>query len=195
MTRSRMFGSDAPFCEWMRSCKELPSYSSDLGFVATDIDIFVHRYLMSVDSEGTRDIQAMMLVEVKTRGGCPSESQLDTLSKVHAFSRKSNGSIKPKSVNEQEIHWFGAYVLRLSGTSPKDSKWMMWCRLINHEQGRALTQTRIDIQQLIKLLSFQIHPDTLIRLPFRRHHKTSDIVLVETTPLGFDVEKHVVRKS
>ncbi len=56
MTRSRMFGSDVPFCDWMRSNPELPSYSAShaIGFVATDVDVLVHRYLTKVDSIGTR---------------------------------------------------------------------------------------------------------------------------------------------
>src|SRR5262245_34604620 len=85
MIRQRMFGSDVPFMAWLRrQQKELPSYSANVGFVATDIDLFIHRYLTEIDSRGTREIQALMLIEVKTHSGLPSDSQRDTLAKVHA---------------------------------------------------------------------------------------------------------------
>lgn len=45
----------------------------------------VHRYLSEVDGAGTRDVQAIMQIEVKTSMSTPTPSQLDTLMKLNMF--------------------------------------------------------------------------------------------------------------
>ena len=45
------------------------------------------------------------------------------------------------------------------------------------------------------LLRFEIHPDNFDPRPFRRRHKTQEIVEIETTPLGFEVEKLLIKRS
>ena len=49
MTRARIYGSDVDFCRWLRDCKSLPSHDADagVGVVASDVDVFLHRYMMS----------------------------------------------------------------------------------------------------------------------------------------------------
>jgi len=188
MTRERLYGSDTPFCAWMRSHPELPSYSQTCGFVATDNDVTIHRYLTGlVDACGTRDIQSLMHLEVKTRGGLPTASQRDTLRKKHLF----RGT---KEYNGQVVRFWGCYVLSMSGLTPDDSQWLGWGRF-SSEHTDQLTYTEIDRQALVELLKFERHPDNLDRQPFRRRHKTRFIDVTEEVPLGFTVERTICQRS
>jgi hypothetical protein len=191
MTRARIYGSDTPFCDWLRKCKELPSYSFDCGVVAADNDVTIHRYLSCVDSVGTREVQAIMQVEVKTRSGLPTESQLDTLSKLNLF----RGSRVDKGTH---IRFFGVFLLVLSGTSPDDSKDIWWCGIPEGKvikSASALRWRSITKPQLISILKFDLHPVNLESNPFRRHHKTSEVVQIEQTPLGFECERVLIKRS
>lgn len=192
MVRERMYGSDTEFCAWMRRCKELPSYSRDFGFVASDNDITIHRYITSVDGVGTREVQGIMQIEIKTRKGKPSESQTDTLTKLNLF----NGD---RRVGGVSIRFFGVFVLVLSGTSPDDSDAMWWAAPPKDrffKDAAMMRITEINYQMLIDILRFERHPRNLNdRQPFRRHHKTSLFVETETTPLGFEVDKLITKRS
>ncbi len=184
MTRNRMYGSDVPFCEWMRSCEDLPSFSAQCGFVATDIDLLIHRYLMAVDGEGSRDIQAILHIEVKTRGSEVNASQRDTLWKQNCF----NGA---QIINGDYIRHFGVSVLKLSDTTPLDSE-MQWGRF---KPDGILFYRTITYKMLIGLFRFELHPDNFQPRPFRRHHKTRTIRTTVTEPLGFDTEAIVTQRS
>ena len=192
MTRERMYGSDTDFCAWMRRCKDLPSYSDEFGFVASDNDLTVHRYKTSVDSVGTREVQGIMQVEIKTRRGKPSTSQTDTLTKLNLF----NGD---RRVGETYIRFFGVFILVLSGTSPDDSDLMWW--LIPPKDRFLSDAAKMDVnliyyKKLIEILRFDRHPRNLSDTnPFRRHHRTKKFIEIESMPLGFDVEKIVTKRS
>jgi hypothetical protein len=191
MTRERIFGSDTEFCSWMRECKQLPAYSNDFGFVASDNDVTVHRYMTCVDGVGTREVQALMQIEVKTRKGKPSQSQIDTLSKLNLFSNQ-------KTIDGVVIRYFGVFVLVMSGTTPEDSKELWWGVI---PKGKTLDNAsdlqfkKINKQTLISLLRFDLHPVNMSLEPFRRHHLTKEVVLIETTPLGFECEVKLVNRS
>jgi len=191
MTRARVYGSDTPFCDWLRKCEDLPSFSFDCGIVATDNDVTIHRYMSCVDAVGTRQVQAIMQIEVKTRSGKPSESQLDTLSKLHLF----RGSRVQSGVH---IRFFGVFVLVFSGTSPDDSDCIWWCCIPDGKvikDASSLSCKAISRLDLIRVLKFDLHPVSLQPNPFRRHHKTNEVVQVEQTPLGFECERLVIRRS
>ena len=191
MTRERMYGSDTEFCNWMRSCPELPSYSKDFGFVASDNDVTVHRYMTSVDSVGTREVQGIMQIEVKTRQGKPSPSQMDTLSKLNLFEGH-------KIINGVYVNFFGVFLLILSGTNPDDSSEIWWGSIPSKRffsNPMDIRWTLIDKQKLVRLLCFELHPINLTDKAFRRHHKTQEILAVEMTPLGFEVEKKLIKRS
>lgn len=191
MVRERSFGSDVEFCEWMRNCNDLPSYGKDFGFVATDTDLVVHRYLTSVDSIGTREVQGLMQIEVKTRMGKPQPSQMDTLSKLNLFADE-------KVVSGVYVRFFGVYILVLQNTTPDNSSHIWWVKIPKgkfYSDPKLSVIKQIDRGCLIDILRFERHPDNLEKLPFRRHHKTQDIYVDELTPLGFTVERRITKRS
>ena len=184
MTRDRIYGNDVEFMAWVRNQDRLPSFSPTVGFVTTDCDCFIHRYMSCVDVMGTREVQALMFLEIKTRGGDLRASQQDTLEKVNRF----QGVITDK---QGLLRSFGVSVVKLSGTSPDDSDFIQWGRFNSGQ----LNYTTINKETLIQLMLFELHADNLTPQPFRRHHKTREINVVETTTLGFTVERPYKRSS
>lgn len=192
MNRPRMFGSDTPFCAWLRrQQEELPSYSETCGFVASDNDVHIHCYMTEIDSRGTREIQALMFLEIKTRGGRVHDSQRDTLVKLHACLAKGNIVF-----SGQTIRHFGVSFIFLSGMDPDDSETIYWGRFDQSKPfSRVIRGKKITKEQLLKLLRFELHPDNLAPRPFRRHHKTRQIVELVKTPLGFVCEEIITKRS
>lgn len=184
MTRMRVFGEDKPFLDWVRNRKDIPSSSAICGVGVADVDAFFHRYLMAVDEIGTREVQALMHVEVKTRNGRPTGSQVDTFWKLHAF----RGA---QIIGGRYVRNFGSSFLVLSGETPDDSDSIQWGRFVG--STREIRYIPIDIKQLIALLRFDIHPDNLQTRPFRRHHKRHEIVTKVREPLGFESVATVTR--
>lgn len=191
MTRDRLFGSDIPLMAWCREkakTGELPAYSEECGLVQTDVDAFWHRYKTCLDGSGTRELQVLMEIEWKTRGGNLTDSQEDTYRKKHAM------IIPSLKWHGQELKHFGVSIVRLSGTTPDSSEWIKWGRFIRGSVG-GINWTDITVRQLLKLMRFDIHPDTMNPKPFRRHHKTGVTQIVEKSALGFEVQRDLVKRS
>jgi len=188
MTRERLFGSDVSFMAWCRSCELLPSWSKECGWVQTDVDTFIHRYLACVDNQGTREVQPMMELEVKTRSGSLTASQVDTYRKKHAT------TIQHLRWNGQTLVNYGVSFLRMNGTNPVDSTMMTWGRFKRPSLAEIIWR-EIILEQLIKLMRFELHPDTLAEHSFRRHHKTQSVLVAEEMPLGFIAEREVITRS
>lgn len=192
MTRTRIFGSDTPFCDWMRNCEMLPSSSEDFGFSACDNDVTVHRYKFGVkDAVGTRDVQGLMQIEVKTRQGKPSFSQFDTLNKLNLFAGE-------RQIGGCHIRFFGVFVLVLSGTTPDDSDAMWWCSMPKGtliSDPSAMKFRKINKRTLIEIMRFDRHPRNFSLQTFRRHHKTKVIEQEVVTELGFTTAVRMTKKS
>ena len=188
MIRQRMFGNDVSFMAWLRQQEEqLPSVSFDCSIVADDVDCIIHRYLTCVDTVGTRDIQGLIQIEVKTRGGGVQPHQLDTLSKVHAC------SFCQYNFQGQIIRNFGVAFLFLSGTNPDDSSKIEWGRF--KRNSSVVVRNLITKDQLFGLLRFDLHADNLASQPFRRHHKTQEFIRTVKAPLGFEYEMKITKRS
>ena len=191
MTRQRAYGSDTEFCAWLRACTDLPSVGRDFGLSASDNDVTLHRYMTSIDSVGSREVQGIMQLEIKTRQGKPSFSQMDTLSKLNMFCGE-------RQTKEGHVRFFGVFVLVLSNTTPDDSPQMWWGQipksLVVTDASRLKWQV-VNRKTLIELLRFDRHPRTFEPQAFRRHHKTTSTVEVVTAPLGFQYERSVVTRS
>lgn len=193
MTKDRFYGADTDFLAWVRSQKEdLPSTGVDIGIVVTDNDCIIHRYKTIVDGIGTREIQCMLDLEVKTRGAMPDEAQLDTLWKRDRWRGKER-------FGKQVVIHFGRYVLSMSGTDPDNSDELRWCRFArrtNEDRDSAKLYARpIMTAQLLRILRFDLHPDYLTRRPLRRHHKTRVVYETRRTALGFTVDRAITRRS
>lgn len=191
MTRERFYGSDTDFCAWLRACKELPSFGKDFGLSVSDNDVTLHRYMTSVDSVGTREVQAIMQIEVKTRLGKPPSAQMDTLSKLNMFA----GHLETR---QGHVRFFGVFILVIDGTDPDNSKSMFWGvipKSLIVTDAKRLKWRMIDRADLISLLRFEKHPATFDPNTFRRHHLTRRIMRVVRTPLGFEIEKPFTSRS
>lgn len=191
MTRERIYGSDTEFCEWMRNCKDLPSVGRDFGLSASDNDVTLHRYMTSVDQQGTREVQALMQIEVKTRRGKPTTAQMDTLSKLNMFCGQ-------KDTDQGVVRFFGVFLLVMSGVDPDTSEYMWWGVIpkgLIEQDAAKIEWHQIDKQKLIELMRFDRHPRNLKTLAFRRHHASRTIYEQQQTPLGFEVWKPVTHRS
>lgn len=166
------------------------------GFTAYDVDVLVHLYECVVHDRqarqtGTsRQLKAIMGVEVKTRDALPSFDQKQAMWSWHL----SMHDVKPdpKLKREYTIRSFGWSFLSLSGTTPDNSERMRWGRFdeIGNIQWRDIPR---DI--LVDVMAFVRHPESWKLQPFHRHHGSRSLYRTEEQPLGFsvpviDVEKY-----
>ena len=175
MTRRRDYGQDLPFCNWLRNHEGLPSKSAEIGFVATDVDLAIHRYFTQVDGIGTREMQLMMHLEVKTRRGEVGHSQRDTLYKQHHCSHRE------LQLHGQLVSHLGVSILSMDGTMPDDSTLMYWGRF--NQWGRVIWR-QVEQAKLIELLRFDVDPDSLRQISFRRDAAHGSILKYELDDLG-----------
>lgn len=140
------------------------------GIVRTDCDHIIHRYKFE-----TRDVQAIMVLEVKTYDKELPETQRDTLHIANQLmrNRRSNmykdvkwqagdAPLKVKSAmtgRDVMVRCFGVQTLRLSHSSPIDSVRMWWNKRL------------INVAQLIKLLRFDLDPDKIEPMDLRIHQR------------------------
>jgi hypothetical protein len=158
---------------WIRNSEELDSRLK--GIVRFDCDILLHRYKVVEDKKSQRDIQCMMFIEAKTRGGKLTEAQRDTLSmfnqvlrnrhpNIHAIKhgRHAEARVPPcrcfSFVLRRYVRlWlFGGHLLVMSHDAPDTSDWMEW------------DNKRIELGTLVQLLRFDRDPDTLRSIDWRR---------------------------
>jgi hypothetical protein len=177
---------DREFLKWVREHEELSSRHGECRIGVQDCDTVFHQFMTPIDRQGKRDVQAIMLVETKTRNGRPDASQHDTWYKLHQFSGQ-------KEIDGQLVRFLGVYCLLLSGTTPENSTLMQWGWFKNRRELHLTTLD--DVQALVDLLSFKLHPKTLRRNWLRRHHKTRELAIQQQAPLGFTEFKKVVVRS
>lgn len=155
------------FLQWVRENPALPSDT----VVVTDRDLLVHRFKTSHG----RELQCLMSVEVKTCGARVAASQYDSLHIAGQFMRNRRTTPTkrkfkqvdgaPNSVysalldRNVKCKAFGFHLLTLDGTTPANSESIIW------------DTHQIDADILVKILRFELDPDTLRDLDFRIHHK------------------------
>lgn len=165
------------FSQWVRNHNQL---SSHLGFTIMDKDLIVHRFRTSYG----RSFQCIMFIEVKTHLADPTSSQEDTMMFVDQIfrNRRSTPTKKiPRQIgglpnkiyskfSNQNVTFkaFGYHLLQMSNTTPEKSPYMVWDRLFE-----------IQKDQLIKLMRFELDPDTLKPMDFRRHHVEQPLLKLE----------------
>jgi len=172
--------AETGFSQWIRSRKDLDSRD---GHVVADMDYLVHRYR----TELGRDFQCLMLLEVKTRGAEPSPSQKDTLlifdqlfknrrgtpTKDAPFQAIGATTTVVSALNRKRVTLkaFGCFVVQFEKTGPLDSEWIKW----------GPRREVISVDQLAGLLRFDIDPDTLRPMDWRRHHAEPQRPLLDDT--------------
>lgn len=183
MTMQRRDGNETtPFHGWVRGHPDLDSVQECLCI--GDSDLWVQKYGQRDTRYGTkRDVQYLMLVEVKTHGRDMNDPQRDLLSIV-------NDLLRTKALREQrsagafvaghqqnvrrvysviagkvvQVHCYGVHKLRMSSASPEVSQWMTW----SDGQGQ---ERYITCEQLVQLFRFDISPDTLRPMEHREHKR------------------------
>jgi len=192
MDRSiRHFGDETPFSTWLRSKNksgDIPSKSPGLGIIVTDIDLMVQCWHKK--STGQL-IQSMFIVEVKTRNGNFTRPQESMYTAMQVFAGQ-------RAFEKKVIRFYGCMSLTFDGTSPEDSKSILWKRFPMAVKNKIkaipcisqMIETSISELQLIKILRFDIHPISL--RPFRpetSHHGGRIKTRIVMTELGFPVEE------
>lgn len=171
--------AETGFERWFRNHPDLDSQV--IGVVRFDCDILLHRYKVINDKKALadgvpRDIQCIMFVEVKCRGKDVDAYQRDTLSMfsqmlrnrrrnrhsdrhgLHASEHVPPAKIKSQLLGRKVAVWaFGGHLLQLERDLPEEG-WLLW----DHRP--------IDVPTLLKLFRFEVDPDTLRKIDWRRRY-------------------------
>ena len=174
MTKVRMHAAICPRCghkveierPWQRWIRNNPRLDSiRRGLSIQDIDMWIHQYKTFVDHVGTREVNNLMLVEVKENNGLSDYAQRDTLLIADQLLRTGNQyrRIRDASGRFRKVRCWGMHTLRFSSSSPEVSDLITW------------DDKAIDLTMLEDLLVFQRDPDTLQKRSERRHHTLSQL--------------------
>jgi len=164
VTAIRRDRTESAFSAWLRSEPRLDSRSARLS--VQDVDFWIHKYRASRDTRGSRSVDHMMLLEVKTHGRRVDFAQRETLGLARRlldskFVFNDNERVRTTKLtmnNEvREVKFYGYFALELSEGCPLTSETIRW-------HGRV-----IDLEVLIEVLDFARHPRTLRPLQDRRH--------------------------
>ena len=173
-----------PFNRWVHDHPRLHSVRDSI--TVNNPDVIIHRYRIGEDNLGTRLIQAVMWIEVKRHGARPELSQKDDLHIVNQmlsneratptkagprWSRPRHAPVQIYSalLKRKTFLWaYGVHSLYLSGSTPDDSNVILW------------DKREITVEQLVRILRFELHPTTLApNDEIRRHHKRKQLPLFE----------------
>ena len=157
------FEGEEPIKAWLRKHPRLDSIKERL--VLNDCDLIVHKYARDRDRVGDREVELLMLVEIKTQGADTERSQRDTLNLAGQM-LSNRRTVKGRSIEAYStakgrmvpVRSFGFHLWQLSGLTPADSQVMHWDRKL------------VDVVTILKLLRFEADPHTLQKFDLRRHH-------------------------
>lgn len=141
------------FCRWMRNNPRLDSAN---GIIRCDQDHWVLRYKTPHNG---RDVQLLMLIEVKEFNAVPDKAQSDCLRMLHRFHSDTGKNIYGATTHRTKMVFsdlsgrtirlrnLGVHLLQFSRTNPEDSLTIRW----DHKE--------IDIQTLESLLLLDLNPN------------------------------------
>jgi len=155
-------GNREPWANWVT---ENPRLDSRLhGLSVTNSDLWVHRYMTCVDRVGTRELQHLMLVEVKTHGASEPFAQADTYHALDQVLRqKKKVRVFRLAGGKAWLRCWGVHHLTMSGDDPGSSGWIKW-------DGKPITAGELE-----EVLRLERSPDTLRPREDRRHHTRSQV--------------------
>ena len=178
---------------WIRNNPNLDSVRA--GLTVMDSDLWVHRY----KTEGGREFQFLMLVEIKEFGKDMDRSQRDTLHIINQLLRNRR-NVRPEwnadecdgrpritrvhsliSNQTVSVLCYGAHRLSVHG----DGTYTQWNRLTWDNKKE------ISYEQLEQLLRFELDPDTLGKLDHRPDQRHPCVLRTDKTDLGFDVDVEI----
>ena len=153
---------ESPMERWIRNHPRLDSKN---GVVRFDVDILLHRFKVTSDLKGEREIEFMMFIEVKTFGAELTRAQRDTLGLLNQTlrNRRKNNHSNPKRQSEGQpqksysiakqkeisLRLLGGHLLQMSGVDPDTSDWLKW------------DTKQITAEDLVDLMLFDRDPDNL----------------------------------
>lgn len=173
--------TEPPIKAWIRKHEELDSRKQCLCI--GDSDLWVQKFGTRRWHTGVdRDVMYLMLVEIKTYARDLDEPQRDLLHIVNQLLRTNpwkeqraegrfiNGHRQNVRIvysimagRKVPIHCYGVHKLRISGATPDESEWIAW------------DDKQITFDQLLKVLRYDLHPDSLRPMEHRSHKQTVDM--------------------
>lgn len=174
--------TEQPIKAWIRGHDQLDSRRACLCI--GDSDLWIHKYgTRSTRWRGVRrDVQYLMLVEIKTHDADMTSAQRDLMWTVDQLLRSVSRSeqravgrfLAGHRKNVRMVHsliagrtvavyCYGVHKLRLSGSTPADSDRITW------------DNKPIGAEQVAEVLRFDLNPDTLRPMEHRSHKKTVDM--------------------
>jgi hypothetical protein len=173
--------TEQPIKTWIRKHEDLDSREKCLWI--GDSDLWVHKWAeQRTRHRGyNRDIQRLMLCEVKTYWRDMDESQRDTMWNIDRLLRtkawkdqRLSGMFAVGHLQNVRVvyglragkpivlHCYGVHKLRMDGPTPDASNRLEW------------DNKKISVEQLLQLLAFEISPDTFKPIEDRVHKRLVD---------------------
>jgi hypothetical protein len=173
--------TEQPIKAWIRANRNLDSRRACLCI--GDSDLWVQRYGTRAHQDGIdRSVMYLMLVEIKTHARDLDASQRDLLHIVNQLlrtnpwkeQRDGGRFVEGHSQNARMVYsviagerirlnCYGVHKLRLAGADPESSEWITW-------DDRLVTA-----EQLVAVLRYDLHPDSLRRMEHRNHKRAVKI--------------------
>jgi hypothetical protein len=138
---------------------------SSIGVTRFDLDVLIHKY----KNFGRKSVQCLMFIEVKTRRADLPMAQKDTMYILDQVLRNTINHRKKAwhhdcksavfSIANNRRIWiklYGGHYLRFDKTSPEDSNEILW------------DKKQITKDQLLQILRFEIDPDTLDEINWKK---------------------------
>lgn len=170
--------TESPVKAWIRSHEDLDSRRKCL--CVGDSDLWIQRYGTRRHQSGVdRNVMYLMLVEIKSHGRGLETWQRDLLHVVNQLlrtnrwkERRDGGQFQPGhpqnarviysiiAGQKVQLQCYGVHILRLSGATPDVSDWIKW------------DDKPISREQLLLLLRYDLHPDSLRPMEHRSHKRT-----------------------
>lgn len=194
--------AETPFEAWMRNHEKLDSRLE--GIVRFDCDVLLHRYKTRPPDKKSqaraalgecRMVQCMMFIEVKSHLAELSDAQRDTLglfsqvlknqrTNIHGLKggRRALNHRAPLTVysyhlgKRVQLRLYGGHLLQIEGDVPEAGKVIRW------------DNKPITLDQLVQLLRFEIEPDGLRPIDWRRRWSDFSGIERQKLLLPFDQE-------
>ena len=194
MTAPLRNGTETPFSEWLRKHPDIDSKDDFIN--VTDVDYLFQRYEQEVPDpiRGTRKLQLAMWVELKTHNAPVPFAQRELLYFHDQLLNTMGNSRKIQRISGDRVAvWhFGVKILVLPEEHPGQSRYFKWGQF---EEDGTITYKEIRTCSLPFLLNFQIRPDNFKKTRLTQHHAITEMMVREVTPLGFEVDRIIEKRS